>query len=70
MTVVYVLVGICFALVVGYLAVHIIADFRQAPHRKYYCDSCQQYLGTGRKRAKVCPRCGDYRYYIRLDSEE
>ena len=48
-----------------YVLVQGIILWRREQKYRYYCDSCDQSLGTGRGRDKVCPRCGDYRYYKR-----
>jgi len=60
-TVVGVFIGIAFV----FLAIQIFASARRNARLRYYCDSCSQSLGMGRHRARVCPRCGDYRSYTR-----
>lgn len=61
MEVLYVVVGMGIFV----LAVRAVVASRRLSRQKYYCDSCSQYLGMGRNRQRVCPRCGDNRYYIR-----
>lgn len=64
-TIAAVLIGIATV----FLAIRIIAAARRNSGLRYYCDSCSQSLGTGRHRERVCPRCGDYRYYTRKAEE-
>jgi rubrerythrin len=66
MVMVYVLVVMGILLLLGY--VYLLS--RQAAARvRYFCDSCERYLGTGISRDRVCPNCGDNRYYTRKESD-
>jgi rubrerythrin len=51
------------------LLIQIIVTHRRNSRLTYFCDSCSQYLGTGRPRESVCPNCGDFRYYTRKTEE-
>jgi predicted RNA-binding Zn-ribbon protein involved in translation (DUF1610 family) len=64
MMLLYALVGMGILLLVGYA----YSLSRQAARVRYFCDSCEQYLGTGKSRHSVCPNCGDNRYYTRKES--
>ena len=63
MVMVYALVGFGVLVLVGFAYI----SWRQAARLKYFCDSCEQYLGQGRSRYTVCPKCGDNRYYTRKE---
>jgi Zn finger protein HypA/HybF involved in hydrogenase expression len=60
-----IVIGVAFIL----LAIQIIITHHRNARQSYYCDTCSQYLGTGRQRERVCPNCGDFRYYTKTDKE-
>jgi predicted RNA-binding Zn-ribbon protein involved in translation (DUF1610 family) len=63
------LAGIVIGIASVLLLIQITITYHKNARLSYYCDSCSQYLGTGRRRERVCPNCGDVRYYTKEDRE-